>query len=69
MSCYCFHRRTKSSMENIRAAANGFESGFSGFRGLTITSLNGVGRLLLNGASISLPSADASRTGEKKGKK
>jgi hypothetical protein len=43
-------------LENIRAAANGFESGFSG---LTITSLNGVGRLLLNGASISFPFADA----------
>jgi hypothetical protein len=30
------------------AAAWGFESGFSGFRGLTITSLVGLGRLLLN---------------------
>jgi hypothetical protein len=30
-----------------------FETGFSGFRGLTITSLVGVGRLLLNGAFIS----------------
>jgi hypothetical protein len=53
-------------MEIIRAAATGFESGFTG---LTITSLNGVGRLLLNGASISWLFADASRTGEKKGKK
>ncbi|MFY8012923.1 MAG: hypothetical protein ACOVRG_13155 [Saprospiraceae bacterium] len=43
-------------MEIIRAAATGFESGFPG---LTITSLNGVGRLLLNGASISWLSADA----------
>jgi len=31
----------------------------SGFTGLTITSLVGVGRLLLNGASISWLSADA----------
>jgi hypothetical protein len=46
-------------MEIKRAAAIGFESGFTGFRGLTITSLNGVGRLLLNGASISFPFADA----------
>jgi hypothetical protein len=43
-------------MEIIRAAAIGFESGFTG---LTITSLNGVGRLLLNGASISWFSAAA----------
>jgi len=42
------------------AADNGFESGFTG---LTITSLNGVGRLLLNGASISWLFADASRIG------
>jgi hypothetical protein len=53
-------------MEIIRAAATGFESGFTG---LTITSLNGEERLLLNGASISFPFADASRIGEKKGKK
>jgi hypothetical protein len=46
-----------------------FESGFTGFTGLTITSLVGVGRLLLNGASISWLSADASRIGGKKGKK
>jgi hypothetical protein len=46
-------------MEILRAAATGFESGFTGFTGLTITSLNGVGRLLLNGASISWLSADA----------
>jgi hypothetical protein len=43
-------------MEIKRAAAIGFESGLTG---LTITSLNGVGRLLLNGASISWLSADA----------
>jgi hypothetical protein len=46
-------------MEILRAAAIGFESGFTGFTGLTITSLNGVGRLLLNGASISWLSAAA----------
>jgi len=56
-------------MEVIRAAAIGFESGFSGFPGLTITSLNGVVRLLLNGASITLLAADALRIGEKEGKK
>jgi hypothetical protein len=43
-------------MEIIRAAATGFESGFSG---LTITSLDGVGRLFLNGAFISLLFAGA----------
>jgi hypothetical protein len=32
--------KTKSSVEIIGAAANGFESGFSGFTGLTITSLD-----------------------------
>ncbi len=41
---------TQSSVELIRAAATGFESGFTG---LTITSLDGMGRLLLNGAFIS----------------
>jgi hypothetical protein len=46
-------------MEILRAAATGFESGFPGFPGLTITSLNGVGRLLLIDASISWPSAAA----------
>jgi hypothetical protein len=46
-------------MEIIRAAAIGFESGFTGFPGLTITSLDGLGRLFLNGASISLLFADA----------
>jgi hypothetical protein len=40
-------------VEIIGAAANGFESGFSGFTGLTITSLNGMGGLLLNSVSIS----------------
>jgi len=40
-------------MEIIRAAATGFESGFSGCIGLTITPLDGMGRLLLNGAFIS----------------
>jgi hypothetical protein len=50
----------------IYPLSSGFESGFTG---LTITSLNGEERLLLNGASISFPFADASRIGEKKGKK
>jgi len=53
-------------VEIIRAAANGFESGFTG---LTITSLDGTGGLLLNGVSISRLFADALRSGEKKGKK
>ena len=60
---------TQSSVEMIRAAATGFESGFTGCTGLTITSLDGMGRLLLNGAFISLLFADALRIGEKKGKK
>jgi hypothetical protein len=46
-------------MEIIRAAATGFESGFPGFLGLTITSLDGLGRLLLNGVSNSWLFADA----------
>ncbi len=50
-------------------AATGFESGFTRFPGLTITSLNGVERLLLIDAFINSLSADASRSGEKKGKK
>jgi hypothetical protein len=52
-------------MEIIRAAATGFESGFSGFLGLTITSLNGVERLLLIDAFINSLFADALRIGEK----
>ena len=44
---------TQSSVEMIRAAATGFESGCTGCTGLTITSLVGMGRLLLNGAFIS----------------
>ena len=50
---------TQSSVELIRAAATGFESGFTGGTGLTITSLDGMGRLLLNGAFISRLFADA----------
>jgi hypothetical protein len=46
-------------MEIICAAATGFESGFTGFTGLTITSLDGMGGLLLNGVSISSLFADA----------
>jgi hypothetical protein len=37
---YIGHPDTQSSVEIIGAAANGFESGFSGFTGLTITSLD-----------------------------
>ena len=50
---------TQSSVEMIRAAATGFESGFTGCTGLTITSLVGMGRLLLNGVIISRLFADA----------
>jgi hypothetical protein len=53
----------------IRAAATSFESGFTGCTGLTITSLVGMGRLLLNGVIISRLFADALRIGEKKCKK
>ena len=60
---------TQSSVEMIRAAATGFESGFTGCIGLTITSLVGMGRLLLNGTFISWLFADALRIGEKKRKK
>jgi hypothetical protein len=66
---YIGHPDTQSSVEIIRAVANGFESGFTGFSGLTITSLDGMGGLLLNGVSISRLFADALRSGEKKGKK
>ena len=50
---------TQSSVELIRAAATGFESGFTGCIGLTITSLVDMGRLLLNGVIISRLFADA----------
>jgi hypothetical protein len=53
----------------MRATATGFESRFTGFSGLTITSLVWVGRLLLYGAFISKPPADALRSGEKEDKK
>ena len=56
-------------LENLYAAAIGFESGFTGFRGLTITSLVWVGRLIFDGAFIPRLFADALRIGEKKGKK
>ena len=55
--------------EHILFWCTGFESGFSRFRELTITSLVRFGRLYLNGAFISLPFADALRIGEKKCKK
>ncbi len=54
---------------NYARSSQLFESGFSGFIGLTITSLDCVGRLLLNGAFISRPPADVLHIGEKKGKK
>ena len=60
---------TQSSVEMIRAAATSFESGCTGCTGLTITSLDGMGRLLLNGVIISRLFADALRIGEKKCKK
>ncbi|MCF8301122.1 MAG: hypothetical protein K9I55_08725 [Haliscomenobacter sp.] len=44
-----------------------FESGFTGFPGLIITSPIWVGRLLLKGVFISRSFADALRIGEKKG--
>ena len=56
-------------MEIIRAAAIGFESGFTRFSGLTITSLDGLERLLLNGVFNSRFFADALRIGEKEGEK
>ena len=46
-----------------------FESGFTGFSRLTITSLVWVGRLLLHAAFIVRPFVDALRIDEKKGKK
>ena len=46
-----------------------FESGFSGFRGLTITSPVWEGRLLLYTVFIARLFADALRIGEKRGKK
>jgi hypothetical protein len=46
-----------------------FESGFSGFIGLTKTSPVWRERLLLNGAFISKPLAAALRIGEKDDKK
>jgi hypothetical protein len=38
---------------NYARSSQLFESGFTGFRGLTITSLGSLGRLLLNGAFVS----------------
>jgi len=43
----------------MRAAAYGFESGFTGFIGLIITLMVWVGRLLLDGSFSSRPFADA----------
>jgi hypothetical protein len=60
---------TQSSVKIIRAAATSFESGFTGCTGLTITSLDDMGRLILIGVIISRLFADALRIGEKKCKK
>ena len=46
-------------MENWVGGGVKFESGFTGFIGLTITSLVWVGRLLLHGVFITKPLADA----------
>jgi hypothetical protein len=54
------------SVGNYARSSHWFESGFIG---LTITSLVWGGRLLLNGAFISKPPADALRSGEKDDKK
>ncbi|MDP4811720.1 MAG: hypothetical protein NWR65_11320 [Saprospiraceae bacterium] len=54
---------------NYARSSQLFESGFTGFRGLTITSLVWEGSLLLNGAFIAKPPADVLHIGEKKGKK
>ena len=54
---------------NYARSRHWFESGFSGFRGLTITSLVSVGRLLLDGAFIYRPFADALSIGEREGVK
>jgi hypothetical protein len=51
---------------NYARSSQLFESGFTGFRGLTITTLVSVGRLLLDGAFISKLFADTLRIGEKK---
>ena len=63
-------RKTSTSLNlrwKLRTSSHWFESGFPGFIGLTITSLVWVERLLLNGAFIYRPFADALRIGEKKG--
>ena len=60
---------TQSSLEIMRAAASCLNHGFKGFRGLTITSPVWVGRLLLNGAFIYRPFADALRIDEREGVK
>ena len=52
---------TQSSVKIIRAAASSFESGFTGCTGLTITSLDDMGRLILIGVIISRLFADALR--------
>jgi hypothetical protein len=57
------------SVRNYEHSSHWFESGFTGFIGLTITSLVWGGRLLLNSAFISKPLAAALRSGEKDDKK
>jgi hypothetical protein len=54
---------------NYARSSRVFESGFSGFSGLTITSPVWVGSLLLYTAFIAKPLADVLHIGEKKGKK
>ena len=57
--CPCEFMLTRFLSGNYARDSWMFESGFSGFRGLTITSLVWVGRLLLNGAFIARLFADA----------
>jgi hypothetical protein len=51
-------------LENYARSSHWFESGFTEFIGLTITSPVWEGRLLLNGAFISKPPATVLRSGE-----
>ena len=53
-------------IENYARSSHWFESGFTGFLGLTIMSPVWRVRLLLNGAFISKPLADALHIGKKK---
>ena len=55
--------------ENYARSSQLFESGFSGFTRLSITSLVWEGRLLIHSSSIARFFADVLHMGEKKGKK